>query len=139
MVKVDIDSMAVALEGRSPLLDHEMLELTAKIPSNLKLKGFNNKKYIFKKALENFIPKGVMHRPKMGFGVPIDVWFRGELKEYAYDLLLSEKFINRGIFKKNAVERLLDKHTKTNVSFAYHIWALITLELWFREYFDSNL
>jgi len=75
----------------------------------------------------------------MGFGVPIDVWFRGELKEYAYDLLLSEKFINRGIFKKNAVERLLDKHTKTNVSFAYHIWALITLELWFREYFDSNL
>jgi asparagine synthase (glutamine-hydrolysing) len=136
MTKVDIDSMAVSLEGRSPLLDHEMLELTAKIPFDLKLRGRNNKKYIFKKALEGLIPDSVMNRPKMGFGVPIDVWFRGKLKNYAYDLLLSEKSVKRGIFKKESVRKILDTHAKTKISYAYHIWALITLELWFREYFD---
>lgn len=137
LVKVDIDTMAVALEGRSPFLDHELLELTSKIPMKLKLKGWNNKKYILKKALEGLIPKEVMYRPKMGFGAPIDIWFRGELKEYAYNILLSEKAMGRRIFKKEAVKEILDTHNKTKINFAYHIWALITLELWFQEFFDN--
>lgn len=136
LAKVDIDTMSVALEGRSPFLDHEMLELTAKIPFYLKLKRWNNKKYILKKALEKMIPGKVMYRPKMGFGAPIDVWFRDDLKKYAYDILLSKKAVERNIFKKQYVKKLLDTHTNTKISFAYHIWALITLELWFREYFD---
>lgn len=136
MVKVDIDSMTVALEGRSPFLDHEFLELTAQIPFKLKIKGWNNKKYILKEALRGLVPNEVMFRPKMGFGVPIDVWFRGELKNYAYATLLSPRAIDRGIFKKEAVKELLDTHNTTRISYAYHIWALITLELWFQEYFD---
>lgn len=138
MAKVDIDSMTVALEGRSPFLDHELLELTAQIPFNLKLRGYNNKKYILKEALRGLVPDEVMFRPKMGFGIPIDVWFRGELKDYAYDLLLSEQAIARGIFKKEAIKSLLDEHNNTQISHAYRIWALITLELWFREYFPNN-
>lgn len=137
MVKVDIDSMAVALEGRSPFLDHEMLELTAKIPFDLKLKGLNNKKYILKEALRGLVPDEVMFRPKMGFGIPIDTWFRAELKNFAYDTLLSEKAINRGVFKKEAVKAILDEHNNTKISHAYRIWALITLEIWFQEYFDK--
>ncbi len=136
MVKVDIDSMTVALEGRSPFLDHEMLELTSQIPFNLKLKGRNNKKYILKEALRGLVPEEVMFRPKMGFGIPIDVWFRTDLKKYAYNTLLSEKAIDRGIFRKEAIRSLLDEHMKTKISHAYRIWALITLELWFQEYFD---
>jgi len=136
MAKVDIDSMAVALEGRSPFLDYEMLELTAKIPFNLKLKGLNNKKYILKETLRGLVPDEVMFRPKMGFGIPIDVWFRGKLKDFAYDTLLSEKAINRGLFKKEALKALLDEHVNTKINHAYRIWALITLELWFQEYFD---
>jgi len=136
MAKVDIDSMAVALEGRSPFLDYEMLELTAKIPFNLKLKGLNNKKYILKETLRGLVPNEVMFRPKMGFGIPIDVWFRGKLKDFAYDTLLSEKAINRGLFKKEALKALLDEHVNTKINHAYRIWALITLELWFQEYFD---
>jgi asparagine synthase (glutamine-hydrolysing) len=136
MTKVDIDSMTVALEGRSPFLDHEMLELTAQIPFNLKLKGFNNKKYILKEALRGLVPDEVMFRPKMGFGVPIDAWFRTDLKNFAYDTLLSEKAINRGIFKKEALKAILDEHNNTGISHAYRIWALITLELWFQQYFD---
>ena len=136
MAKVDIDSMAVVLEGRSPFLDYEMLELTAKIPFNLKLKGLNNKKYILKETLRGLVPNEVMFRPKMGFGIPIDVWFRGKLKDFAYDTLLSEKAINRGLFKKEALKALLDEHVNTKINHAYRIWALITLELWFQEYFD---
>jgi asparagine synthase (glutamine-hydrolysing) len=136
MVKVDIDSMAVSLEGRSPFLDHEFLELTAKIPFNLKLKGLNNKKYILKEALRGLVPDEVMFRSKMGFGIPIDKWFRKELREYAYELLLSEKAVNRKIFKIEEIKKILDEHVNTKISHAYRIWALITLELWFREYFD---
>ena len=136
MAKVDIDSMAVVLEGRSPFLDYEMLELTAKIPFNLKLKGLNNKKYILKETLRGLVPNEVMFRPKMGFGIPIDVWFRGKLKDFAYDTLLSEKAINRGLFKKEAIKDILDEHVNTQINHAYRIWALITLELWFQEYFD---
>lgn len=136
MVKVDIDSMSVALEGRSPLLDHEFLELSAKIPVKLKLKGKNNKKYIFKKTLERFIPNEVMYRPKMGFGVPIENWFRKELKDFTKNILLSDKAIGRGIFRKEGIEKILNDHVKSNINFSPHIWALLSLELWFREYFD---
>ncbi|MFZ2187716.1 MAG: asparagine synthase (glutamine-hydrolyzing) [Candidatus Moraniibacteriota bacterium] len=137
MTKVDIDTMAVSLEGRSPFLDHEFLELTAQIPFRFKLKGRNNKKYILKEALHGIIPDEVMFRPKMGFGIPIHSWFRNELKEYAYEILLSDTAINRGLFKKEAIKKLLDTHCETKVDFGYHIWALVTLELWFEEYFPS--
>ncbi|KWT78226.1 asparagine synthase (glutamine-hydrolyzing) [Candidatus Magnetominusculus xianensis] len=133
MVKMDIAAMAVSLEGRSPFLDHEFLELTAKIPYSLKLKGLNNKKYILKKALLTLLPKAVMYRPKMGFAVPLDVWFRTRLKNYARAVLLSDKAVGRGMFKKDAVKALLDE---PRINWGYHLWALLMLELWFREFFD---
>lgn len=133
-VKVDIATMANSIEGRSPLLDHEFLELTAKIPSNLKLKG-REKKYIFKKALEGFLPKETLSRRKMGFGVPLKHWFRGELKDYTYQNLLSKKFIDIDIFKKDAIKEILDKHQNSNYDYSNHIWALLTLKHWFEQYF----
>lgn len=137
LVKVDIATMAVALEGRSPFLDHELLELTAQIPFSLKLKGANNKKHILKKALEPYVPHEVMYRPKMGFGIPIEQWFRHELKDYVYDNLLSDRATERGIFRRDAVESLLDEHCSTQINYSHLIWALLTLELWFQEYFDA--
>lgn len=136
LVKVDIDNMMVALEGRSPLLDHEFMELIAKMPFNLKLRGMNRKKYIFKKALEGFVPNAILYRKKMGFRVPIGHWFKNDLKEYASKILLSKKFINRDIFRKEKIEKILKDHCETNVDYSRHIWALLTLELWYREYFD---
>ncbi|MFO1529153.1 MAG: asparagine synthase-related protein [Kiritimatiellia bacterium] len=99
MVKVDIASMAVALEGRSPLLDHEFMELAAQIPSELKLKGASDKKYIFKRALEGVLPHEVLHRPKMGFGIPVDEWLRYDLKEFARDAILKDHPVKRGMFR----------------------------------------
>jgi len=138
LVKVDIATMTTALEGRSPFLDHEMLELTAQIPFEYKLKGVNNKKYILKKALENILPREVLYRKKMGFGIPIHGWFRGELKNYARELLLSDHSNNRGIFKRSALEKMLKEHEEGKTDHGNRIWALVTLELWFQEYFDHH-
>ncbi len=137
LVKVDVASMAVSLEGRSPFLDHEFLELTAKIPFSLKLKGLDNKKYILKEALRGIVPDEVMFRPKMGFGIPIDEWFRHELKEYVYEKLLGEKALSRGLFKEASIRSFLDEHVETGINHAPRLWALLTLELWFEEYFDT--
>lgn len=136
MTKVDIDSMAVSLEGRSPFLDHEFLELTAQIPMKLKLKGWNNKKYILKEALRGIVPDEVMFRPKMGFSVPIHDWFRNELKDYVYATLFSEKALKRGLFRADKLREFVDNHCNTKLQYGNHVWALITLELWFQEYFD---
>ena len=137
LVKVDIATMAVALEGRSPFLDHEFMELTAQIPFNLKLKGSNDKKYIFKKALDNILPPDIMYRPKMGFGVPIDHWFRADLNSYARDLLLGADSRVHQLFNKSAIERLFHDHEQKKTNNAPRIWSLLTLELWLREYFTS--
>lgn len=138
MAKSDIDSMAVSLETRSPFLDHEFLELTAQIPNKFKIKGLNNKKYILKKSLEQLIPKEILYRKKMGFGVPIESWLRGELREYAYELLLSEKATSRNIFKREQVKKMLDEHCNTKISHAQKLWSLIMLEHWFLAFFDET-
>jgi asparagine synthase (glutamine-hydrolysing) len=87
-----------------------------------------------KEVLRGIVPDEVMDRPKMGFGVPLHEWFRNELKTYSYDTLLSEKSIGRKIFKREALQKFLDSHDR--IDQGYRIWALLTLELWFQEYFD---
>lgn len=135
LAKVDIATMAVSLEGRSPLLDHHMLELTASMPSALKIyKG--QKKYIFRQALRGIIPDAILDRKKMGFGVPIEQWFRGELKAYLREHLLDGRFAARNILQPAAVERLIHQHQTGKVSYAYQLWALLMLELWYEQYFD---
>ncbi|MBI2415263.1 MAG: asparagine synthase (glutamine-hydrolyzing) [Candidatus Kerfeldbacteria bacterium] len=134
MAKVDIAAMANSLEGRSPLLDHELLELTAQIPSLLKIKN-GETKYIFKKALEPMLPREILYRPKMGFGVPLVHWFRGELKDYMYDTILDGKLLQQGWFDRNRVKQLLDTHATTDRDYANHIWSLIMLEHWLRTWF----
>lgn len=98
--------------------------------------GRDQKKYILKEALRGLIPDEVMFRPKMGFGVPIEAWFRNDLTKYIRSILLSKNIEKRGLFKRQEIERIIDSHAKTKVNFANQIWALLTLELWFREYFD---
>ncbi len=136
LAKVDIASMAVSLEGRSPFLDHTLLELTAQIPFDLKLRPWDKKKYILKQALRGLVPDEILFRPKMGFGIPVEAWFRGDLAGYVESVLLSPRATARGLFNEAAVRRLLRAHRETKVNFGHRIWALLTLELWFREYLD---
>lgn len=134
LVKVDIASMAHSLEIRSPFLDHELLELTAKMPSSLKLRGYD-KKYLLKKIAEKYLPKECIYRPKQGFGVPLEHWFRGELENYLREKLLAKKFLNYG-FKKQGVEKLINDHTSHKQNYANHLWALLMLQEWLQMWFE---
>jgi len=136
LVKMDIATMANSLEARSPFLDHKFMEFSASIPSHIKLKGMRLK-YILKKALSNALPEKILNREKMGFGIPIHQWFRNELKGYSYEILLSDKAIKRGYFKKEAVKKLLDEHVAAKANNGARIWSLLFLELWHREFIDN--
>src|ERR1700752_3647489 len=96
LVKVDIASMAVSLEARSPFLDHHVIEFAASLPPNLKLRGLTTK-YLLKRTLRNLLPVENLDRKKMGFGVPINHWFRGRLQGFLRETLLSDRSLNRGL------------------------------------------
>jgi asparagine synthase (glutamine-hydrolysing) len=136
LVKVDVASMANSLEARSPFLDYKFMEFAACIPSNLKLKG-RKTKYIFKEAFRDKLPDEVLFREKMGFGVPLDNWFRKELKEMMYDTLLGHKSMDRGYFNKAYIQKILNEHVTRKWNWQYHIYNLLMLELWHREFIDK--
>ena len=135
LVKMDIATMANSLEARSPFLDWKLTEFAARLPSSYKVKG-NTSKYILKKAIADLVPASNMHRPKQGFAVPVGPWFRGELKDFLADHVLGPRFAERGLFKPAAVRRLFDDHQRGAGDYAHHLWTLLMLELWFREFID---
>lgn len=137
LVKMDIATMANSLESRSPFLDQEMMEFCAGLPSNMKIRG-RKLKYILKKALLPVLPKEILFRNKAGFAVPLDNWFRNELKDYAYEILLSDRNINRGYFNKASLKFLLDEHISGKASNGSKIWSLLNLELWHRIFIDKE-
>jgi asparagine synthase (glutamine-hydrolysing) len=137
LVKMDIATMANSLEARVPFLDHQLMEFIAEIPPDLKLKG-GTSKFILKEAFSDLLPRAILKRGKMGFGVPISRWFRNELKDYIYEILLDHKSLDRGYFKREGVERLLADHIGLRYDHSAKIWALLFLEIWFRVYMDGE-
>ncbi|MBC8114636.1 MAG: asparagine synthase (glutamine-hydrolyzing), partial [Candidatus Saccharimonas sp.] len=109
LTKVDIASMAYGLEARSPFMDHRVVELAAQIPRPLKLHHRRGKR-ILVETFADLLPESIQTRPKMGFGVPLDHWFRGELREMLCDTLLDPRSLQRGYFDPAAVRRLIDEH-----------------------------
>lgn len=134
LVKVDIASMAHSLEVRSPFLDHEFLELTAKMPSSFKMRG-RGKKYLLKKIAYRYLPKECIDRPKQGFGVPLEYWFRGSLETYLKERLFERKFLEFG-FKREGLEKLLSAHKRGVKNYSYHLWALLMLREWLACWFE---
>jgi len=133
--KVDITSMANSLEMRSPYLDHELMEFAARLPANLKMKGLATK-HILKKALRTLLPEQVINRPKMGFGVPLDHWFRGELKDMVRETLLSSRALGRGYFRQETIQKILDEQERNRWNWHHHIYNLLMLEMWHRRFID---
>ncbi|MFQ5532352.1 MAG: asparagine synthase-related protein, partial [Candidatus Methylomirabilales bacterium] len=131
-----IASMAHSLEARSPFIDHVVMEFAASLPSRLKLNG-KTQKYIFKKAVKGLLPNEIIRRSKKGFGVPLDRWFRSELREMAHDVLLDRRCLERGYFNRKAVQTLLDEHCRGTANWHYHLWNLLMLELWHRTFIDA--
>jgi asparagine synthase (glutamine-hydrolysing) len=135
LVKVDIATMAVSLEARSPFLDHHVIEFAASLPEWLKLRGLTTK-YLLKRVLKKLLPAENLQRRKMGFGVPIGHWFRGKLQPFLRETLLSEKALNRGLFRPQAVSHLVELHTLSERDYSHQLWTLLMLELWFERFID---
>ena len=135
LVKVDIASMAVSLEARSPFLDHHLMEFAAALPARYKLRGLTTK-HLLKKALRGMLPAENLTRRKMGFGVPLSHWFRGELKGFLAETLLAERALRRGYFKPETVRRVIAQHGDGQRDHSHQLWTLLMLELWHREFID---
>ncbi len=133
LVKVDITSMANSLECRSPFLDHNLMEFVASLPPEFKLKRFV-KKHILKQAVKNIIPHDNIYRRKMGFGVPVGVWFRRELKGLLEGTLLSPNSLKRGYFKSDTIKNMVYLHTSAQKDYGFQLWALLMLELWHQRF-----
>ncbi len=129
LTKVDRASMLCSLETRAPLLDHELIELAARIPSSLKIRN-GQLKYILKRAMHGILPEEIVHRKKMGFGVPLAQWFKKDIKEYSRDILLSKDARARGLFNSRYIEDMLDSHQQAGRDFSARIWALLFFEHW---------
>ena len=135
--KVDKTSMAVSLEARVPLLDHRLVELALSIPSSYKIDGRATKR-VFRDAVRDLLPARTLTKPKHGFAVPTDPWFRGELKDFAYEILLDSRSRQRGYFRPAEVERLWGEHQAGREVRDSHLWLLLNFELWAREYLDQR-
>src|SRR5438270_847801 len=135
LVKVDIASMAVSLEARSPFLDHHVIEFAASLPGRLKLRGLTTK-YILKKTLKRLLPAENLKRGKMGFGVPVGHWLRGPLQGFLREQLLSDASARRGLLRADAVRRMVELHTRGARDYTNQLWTLLMLELWFQRFID---
>jgi asparagine synthase (glutamine-hydrolysing) len=136
LVKMDRATMAHALEARSPFLDHKLMEFVATLPSSFKLHG-GERKHLLKTSLRGLVDDPLLDRPKKGFRVPLASWFRKELREMAYDVLLSPRCLERGYFSARGVRTLLDDHCAGRNDHGEGLWDLLVLEQWHRTFVDA--
>ncbi|MFQ5835035.1 MAG: asparagine synthase (glutamine-hydrolyzing) [bacterium] len=138
LTKADRMSMMASLEARVPFLDNNMLELTFAIPSHLKIK-YGETKYILKKCFSNLLPENILRRRKHGLDVPLDEWFRDELKEWLLDCLSESQVRKRGYFDPRYITNLVNAHLAGKENFGRHLWILLILELWHRVFMDGEV
>ncbi len=132
LVKADRATMAYGLEGRSPFLDQRLMEYVAGLPDDFKLR-WGTTKYILKKTFADLLPAEILHRSKRGFGVPLGVWFRGELREYVQDLLLVPTARSRDYLEPTYVATLVSEHLQGVRDHGSRLWALLAFEVWLQS------
>ena len=136
--KVDRASMAHSLEVREPLMDHELVEWLATLPSSQKIKGQEGK-YIFKKSMEPYLPQDVLYRPKMGFAVPLARWFRGPLKQRVRDAVLGDRLLATGWFNPVYLQHLVEAHQSGARDYSAPLWTLLMFDAFLRQVVDGHV
>ena len=136
MTKVDIASMAHSLECRQPFLDYRLVEFAASLPVGMKFRRGRGKR-ILRDAFGDLLPPEIWNRSKMGFGVPLDHWFRDQLRDLTHDVLLGDTARNRGYFRPEVVARMVSDHESGAFNHCYRLWSLLVLELWLGRWCDG--
>ena len=131
--KVDRMSMAHSLEVRPPYLDHRIIEFASTLPNDLRIQG-RAQKVILKRLMKGKLPESILRRPKIGLDIPIHDWLRGPLRELLMDTLSHKAIEETGLFHKNAVQNLIADHMDRRMNVGYHLWGLITLILWMKQW-----
>jgi len=136
LTKVDRMSMAHSLESRVPLLDNRVVEFAASLPASMKIRD-GRRKHVLKQVAATMLPDDIVNRRKQGFAVPLDVWFRGNLRELFADTLLSRTALDRGYFQPAFVERLVREHVDGRRDHSWQLWQLVVFERWHQQYLDG--
>jgi asparagine synthase (glutamine-hydrolysing) len=136
LTKVDRASMAHSLEVRTPFLDYEFVEWSAQLPAAAKLRASEGKA-VLKEALEPVLPKEILYRKKMGFAVPLDIWFRGSLKEHIADVVRGSRLAGCGIFEKDTLARMVAQHQSGQRDFSAPLWSLLMFDGFLRRHEEA--
>jgi len=137
LLLTDKMTMAASIECRAPLLDYELVELMARMPSQMKVNGFTLK-YLFKKVAAQWLPPEIINRKKRGFGAPVGAWFRNQLQPLIQDCLNREQVVKRGFFEPDAIRRIICNHDARRADHTDHLLALVIFELWCRIFLDNG-
>ena len=137
LTKVDRMSMAHSIESRVPLLDNNVIQFAASLPAAMKIRD-GRRKHVLKEVAAALLPPEILNRRKQGFGVPLDVWFRGNLRELFADTLLAPASLQRGYFQPAFIRRLVDEHLAKKRDHTLRLWQLVVLERWNAQYVDGS-
>jgi asparagine synthase (glutamine-hydrolysing) len=137
LMKVDKTTMAHALEARVPYLDPNVIELSSRIPHNLKIR-FNKEKYVLREAMKNKVPAKIYNRKKHGFNVPVHRWLVEELKDISMELLSKDSVRRRGLFNYNYIQKIFKNYNKSKMYYSRQLWTLLNFEIWARIYLDNE-